>query len=358
MEVPALPEAKLAEQWYFEWLSSDGKRALLRRIDSRARSSFEAKIVDVETGASVEEAALEDLEAVGEMARGLRGGKDLHELDAKLAEPALGEDLVRGAAMTTSFPFGSCGRFSAATNAIAFNAGDWIYLADKTGHVKTRVADVASYDPRFTPDGKNLLFRRANGKFDHWLAKYELFVMPSDQSAPPRALEGTAGARDRIVIDYERKTATVVASHEPFVKTCALSIGLRPPFAVKRMACLDGGEQLSDSVLSPKGRWVALTTHKPRSDGQGLTFRLRVASLATGKIVLDEPSPPGLLVRAISDSGILVESGGDDALIVDVPKKKRRTRNFDPGHRAYFRGASELVYVDGSSVAVADLARK
>lgn len=54
---------------------------------------------------------------------------------------------------------------------------------------------------------------------------------------------------------------------------------------------------------------------------------------------------------------LLVESGADGALVVDVPGKKRRARDFEVGHRAFFRNARELVYVRGASVAVADLSR-
>ena len=71
--------------------------------------------------------------------------------------------------------------------AIAFDAGDWLYIADDTGRVRRRLVEEAAYDPRFTPDGKHLFFRRITGTVDVF-AKYELFVVPSDLSAPPRAL--------------------------------------------------------------------------------------------------------------------------------------------------------------------------
>ena len=61
--------------------------------------------------------------------------------------------------------------------------------------MKKRLAPEATYDPRFTPDGKNLLFRRATGKVDGVFAKYELFIVPADLSSPARLLAGTAGAR-------------------------------------------------------------------------------------------------------------------------------------------------------------------
>jgi hypothetical protein len=353
MPAPAPPP----ERWFFEWLSNDGKRALLRRIDGRALSPMQTRVVDVDTGAMLEDAPLEELGHLPPTTLGSGATTTmLAELDRRLGERELGADLMRGAKITRAFPFGSCGRFSAAPrgDAIAFNAGDWIYVADEAGRVRKRVSQEAAYDPRFTPDGKHLLFRRASGRVDGVFAKYELFVVPSDLSASPRSLRGTAGARDRFVIDAQGKSAVAIASHEPQIKTCALSVALRPPFSVKKLACLDGAEPLVDAVLSPKGRWAAMTTQRDKK------WHLRVVSLQTGKVVLDEPAQTGLVIRAISDDGLLVQSGPRGVIVDDVRANSRRRREVDVdlGHRGFFRSASELVFVRGSSVAVVDLAER
>lgn len=353
MPAPAAPP----ERWYFEWLSRDGKRALLRRIDGRALSPMQTRVVDVDTGAMVEEAPLEEL---GRLPSQTLGGDAKQtdgittELDAFLRTPAFSADLLEAAQLASAFPFGSCSRFSAgATGAIAFNAGDWIYVADKTGKVKKRLTSEASYDPRFTPDGRHLLFRRVAGKIDRVLARYELFVVPSDLSSPPRAIPGTAGARDRFVVDADNKSAIAIASHEPQLATCAISVGLKPPFATKKLGCLAGGEPVVDSVLSPRGKWAAITTQRPHDQ----KWHLRVLSLPTAKVVLDEPAEVGFVIRAISDEGVLVQSGPRGVLIDDVQKHTRRRHDadIDLGHRGFFRNAHELVYVKGASVAVLDL---
>lgn len=319
---------------------------------------MQTRVVDVESGAMVEEAPLEEL---GRLPSQTLGGDAKQtdgittELDAFLRTPAFSADLLEAAQLAGTFPFGSCSRFSAAgtTGAIAFNAGDWIYVADKTGKVKKRLASEASYDPRFTPDGKHLFFRRVSGKIDKVLAKYELFVVPSDLSAPPRALPGTAGARDRFVVDADNKNALAIASHEPQLKTCAISVGLRPPFLTKKLACLDGGEPVVDSVLSPHGKWAAITTQRL----QDQKWHLRVVTLPAGKVVLDEPAESGFVIRAISDEGVLVQSGPRGMLVDDVQKHTRRRHDvdLDIGHRGFFRSANELVYVKGASVVVLDL---
>ncbi len=347
--------------WHFEWLSPDGRRALLRRVDGGARGTFDARVVDVDSGDEVDQAALEEVAKLPLTTLGKKPA-DARDLDALLAAPAFGEDLVRGAELAVPFPFGSCGRFSAApkARAIAFNAGDWLYVADENGHVKKRVADVAAYDPRFTPDGKSLLFRRATGKIDKVSTGYEMFVVPADLSQSPRALAGTAGVRDGVVTDEAGKVAIALASHEPQVKTCALGILLRAPFAVKRLGCLDGGEQLVESAMSPHGKWLAAVT-TPREKAAGTkrrAFRLRAISLETGKVLLDEPAQPGLNLRAISDAGVLALSRLGETVVVDVPGKTRRTKNVDVGLRAQFRSASELVFVRGATVAVLDVGER
>lgn len=362
---PEEPAPPYPGHWYFEWLSQDGHRALLRRLDGDARSTLQTRVVDVDTGKTLVDDTFPELGKLPSATIGRRPN-EVAELMGRLAAPAFADDLVRGAAIAEEFPFGSCGRISASMQAtrggaVAFNAGDWLYVATSNGHVHKRLTTQAAYDPRFTPDGKHLLFRRATGMLDKARAKYELFVVSTDLSSAPILLPGTAGTRDRIAMDSERGLATIVASQEPHIKTCALSIGLRAPFAVKKLACLDGGEQFVDSTLSPNGRWAAVTTQKSAKDAPaGFAWRLRVVSLGTGKVALDEPAEPGLIVRAISDSGLLVQSGPRGVVIDDVDARTRRTlaRPVELGHRGFFRGATELVVVRGGSVAVVDLAKE
>lgn len=378
IEEPAIVETTVAkappqsqeppELWYFEWLSQDGKRALLRRLDANAKSVFQARIVDVDTGSTIEEESLDEL---GRVPTPGHSG-DGTDLDTLFESSAFAADLVRGAQVSNAFPFGTLGRFSAAPNgnAIAFNAGDALFVADKSGAVKKRLAAEAAYDPRFTPDGKHILFRRATGKLDKVFAKYELFAVPADLSAPPKVIPGTAGTRDRFVETADGSAAIAIASHEPHIKTCALSVGLRPPFNVKKLACLEGGEELVESVLSPKGKWAALTTQtevadesssKPERNAKRFTkshhWRLRVVSLKTGKVDLDETAQTGLSLHAISDTGVLVQSGPAGIVVDDVEKKIHHTlgHEIDLGYRGFFRGAHELVFVRGASVGVADL---
>lgn len=347
--------------WYFEWLSSDGKRALLRRLDGEARATLQTRVVDVESKRVLAEDTFPELGKLPIATIGRRQS-EVAELMGRLAAPTFTDDLVRGAGMAEDFPFGSCGRLSTSVQggAIAFDAGDWLYVADGRGHVQKRLGTQAAYDPRFTPDGKNLLFRGATGTIDKVRAKYELFVVPTDLSSGPRLLAGTAGVRDRFGFDAEGGVAIAVASQEPQVKTCVLSIGLKSPFAVKKLACLDGGEQFVDSTLSPSGRWAAITTQKAAKDSpSGFEWRLRAVSLTNGKVALDQPAEPGLMVRAISDAGLLVQSGGADRVVLDdLATKTKRTLEhpLELGHRGFFRSATELVVVRGGSVGVVDLA--
>ena len=286
-----------------------------------------------------------------------------------LASPAFGRDILKGGRIAGTFPFGACGRLAAASNAnaIAFDAGDWLYIADETGRVRRRLVEEAAYDPRFTVDGKNLLFRRATGSIDGF-AKYEVFVVPSDLSAPPRAIPGTAGMRDRFVAHPDGQSAVAVASHPRggpgAPDTCVVSLSLKAPYAVKKLACIDGTEQVVESVISPKGKWAALSTkkrveataHEPRH----VEWRVRVVSLTTGKVMRDEPELSGLGIRAISDSGLLVQSGTAGVVVTDVPAKKWRKldRAVDLGYRGFFRDDHELVYVVGPTVELVDVSKE
>jgi len=365
------------EHWYFEALSSDGRRALLRQLDPKNRATFHIRVVDVDSGRTLEETALPEL---AKIPASTIGGKptELAELEWMLASPAFGRDIIKGSHLAGSFPFGACGRLAATRSgaAIAFDAGDWLYVADDTGRVRRRLVEEAAYDPRFTADGKHLLFRRATGTVDMF-AKYELFVVPSDLSTPPRALPGTAGMRDRFVAHPDGQTAFAVASQSRgpsrsrateasrATDTCVVSLSLRAPFATKKLACLDGAEQLVESVISPKGKWAALSTKKRVDSGASATdgdarrvqWRLRVVSLTNGKVMRDEPEPPGLAIRAISDSGLLVQSGSHGIIVTDVPAKQSREidRPIDLGYRGFFRNDTDLVYVSGRAVGVLDV---
>jgi len=347
--------------WYFEALSTDGHRALLRELDPTSRATFHVRVVDVDSGQDVEEVALPELAHVPSTTLG-GPATDIAQLEWMLASPSFARDIARGAAVARSFPFGACGRL-AAGRGIAFDAGDWLYFADEEGKVRGRVADEAAYDPRFSPDGKFVFFRKASGTEQGLFASYELFVAPADGSAPPRAIPGTAGVRDRFYAHPDGSTATAVSSRVVATgksETCVVAVGLRPPFGARRITCLDGAEHLVESVVSPKGKWAAISTKKRGDDPtKRVLWRLRVVSLATGKVVRDEPEPPGLGIRAISDNGLLVQSGALGAVVTDVPARTWRPLDKSPelGHRGFFRNERELVVLRDGAVAVVDVTK-
>lgn len=370
-EAPA-PPAPPPAHWYFESLSVDGKRALLRELDPAARTAFHARVVEVDSGATLDDVALPEL---AKIPAATIGGQptELAQLEWMLASPAFAREIARGAQTAQAFPFGACGRLAASKGGavVSFDAGDWLYVADEGGRVRRRLVDEAAYDPRFTPDGKFLLFRRAVSGSGG--TQYELFLTPSDLSSPPQRIPGTAGMRDRFVATPDGERAIAVSSvprnpkdlaNHGSPETCVVSVGLKVPFATKRLACLEGSEQLVESVISPKGKWAAISTKRRTETRDGaaaprVDWRLRVVSLATGKTVRDEPDVPGLGIRAISDSGQLVLSGALGIVVHDVPAKKWRTidKPIDLGYRGFFRTDKELVYVRGGAAAVLDVTR-
>jgi hypothetical protein len=334
-------------QWHFEALSLDGKHALLRKLDAEMRSAFDVRVVEVGSGTVIDDAKLEELARVP---ASTIGGKpaELQQLDWMLVSHAFEEDIARGAAIASRFPFGACGRLAASPSAISFDAGDWLYVADTNGRVRQRLVDEAAYDPRFSPDGKWLFFRRATGH-DKLFAHYEMFVSPADMSAPPKLIAGTAGMHDHFVSDGKNAYAL---STQVGAETCFVSLALKPPFATKKLACVDGDERVVESVISPKGKWAAVVTRAHIAHD----WHLRVLSLTTGKAIRDEAEAPGLALRAISDSGLLVESGSRGVVISDVNGTARLLEKpIDLGSRGYFKSDTELVYENEGSVSVLDL---
>src|SRR5262249_4941391 len=160
------------------------------------------------------------------------------------------------------------------------------------------------------------------------------------------------GVRGRMAVAADGKSAVTIAVRDAPLETCFLSVTLRAPFTTKKLACVGTGEDLVDSALSPTGKYVAVTTQN--RVGSDRAWGLRVVALPAGKVVLDEPDQPGLVVRAISDTGLLVRSGAAGFVVQDVPAKKKRTLDIDIdiGQRGFFRSGSELVYVAGREVAV------
>ncbi len=374
-EPPRLPP----ERWYLEHLAINGRHALLRRVDATGRSTVQTRIVDLDTGSVLEEVNMPELGKFPGATIGMPA-KEVAKLDAMLATPRFADDLMRAGHVAHRFPFGTCGRLAASPNttSVAFNAGDWVYVADGTGRMKKKLVQAAAYDPAFSPDGKYLFFRHASGAKERAFTKYELFVMPADLSQPPRALAGTAGVRERFAATTDATSAVGITSHEPTIRTCVLGVGLRPPFAVKRLACIDGGEPLVESVVSPKGRWAALTTASVAAEARDVLtnpsrapndakakqrafhiprFRLRVVSLATGAVAMDVAAEPGYSLRAISDAGIVVRSGVRGVLVHDVPRKssKEVQTTVDLGDRAIFRNEHELVFVHDNTVQSVDV---
>src|SRR4051812_15210842 len=90
---PPAPEPRPPESWFFESLSRDGKRALLRRLDVEWRAMFHARVVEVDTGRTLDEARLD---ALAKLPVETVGASSSPELESLLKEPAVEDDLVHG----------------------------------------------------------------------------------------------------------------------------------------------------------------------------------------------------------------------------------------------------------------------
>ena len=58
---PPEPARVPLERWYLEHLATNGRHALLRRVDASGRSTVQTRIVDLETGSVLEEVNMPEL---------------------------------------------------------------------------------------------------------------------------------------------------------------------------------------------------------------------------------------------------------------------------------------------------------
>lgn len=363
--------------WFLRNMTRDGKHALLERNDSSsgAKHHVHFRVVEVATNKVIDDLDLEHIAALPRETMDDGGRVRSHSLDKTLHTAEVAADLARAAKAFGRFPFGSAGRIAASSDGsvVAFNAGDWIYVADGKGVVKKRVADQASYRPRFSPDGKWLFFDKMTGPLDKVVSKYETFVVASDLSTPPRRLEGTAEMREAVTLASDN-TLRGVVSAEPTIKSCLVTIAMTPPHAVKKGPCFEPPNgSLVGFVISPNGAWAGITSARDTNEedpssktrypdggiklGKKQAWSTRILRASDGKtFTIDDK--PGKPLFAINDEGLVVRTQILHAIHVDdVPNGKHRelaSREFFGGIPV-FRTAKELVYETAGTVRVFDV---
>lgn len=324
--------------WLVHRLSADGKRALQYELSDGHATRY--RVVAVDTNAIESDLALPVMSTLPLQTLG--DERPAVKLDVDRAE--LRDEVLEVAALVRGFPLGSGHRIAATPDGgyAAFNGGDWLFTAQADRAVE-QVADEASYNPWFTPDGKTLLFHRENGLVDGVVGKYEVFATSSDGREQPRRIAGTAGVHGHFALS-PKSGVRVIVSSEPQIKTCVVEIALAKPNRAKRLGCLPGGERVVHCVLSPSGARVACDTVKVLAPDKRV-FRARAMEVETGKIEIDRAGD-GHGVSAISDDGLLVLRGPTELVTVDA-----RGREKVLAARAVlftqFRSATELV-IEGS----------
>jgi hypothetical protein len=360
--------------YLLESVTEDGKRALLLELASMP-NQLHYRVVDVDTSAVAADLPLTALSTLPLETLADAGGT-VREIDDLVKSPAVADDLKKAAPWLAAFPLGAGGRVAAhASLGIAFNGGDWVYLADPDGHTKLQLSKAASYAPWFSPDGKLVFTRRLHGSLDGVEGRYVLYGASVDGKSPAREIPATAALRDGFALEPDARAVRVVASFEPKVKTCVVRVELTPPFVTKQQACLDDREELVDARLSTHGAWATfLTTKQLAEDDPGAVmvmpdgsrkpmkkkaFRFRVVDVETGRVAFDGARPTGTLV-AISDAGLAVFSAPDGVTLFDAATKtsKKLANPLDLGLFGRFRNDRELVFVSGDTASVVDLSKQ
>lgn len=362
----ATPFVDTGETWFLQGLSNDGKRALLRYDKNHEPEVFRLRVVEVDTNVLVEDTLFVQLSKLPFQGP---GDDQVKSVDALLRTSAFEADLVDAARVIGAFPMGALERFAVAPDGsgMAFNVGDWVYVADGKGKVGRRVADVSTYDPWFTPDAKHLFVWRINGQLDDIGSRYDIFVTPAHGAAPLHMVPRTTEMRVPLVLGDGPKAITV-ASHEPKVKTCVLSMDLAPPFKVVPVACIEGVKAagyLSDAYvsfqISPHGRWVSFSTGTVReANGQReIDLMLSVVRVADGKVVYrtKEPAP----VYAVGDEGqVILHPEFNRIVVLDATTGTRRAlaRTFQLPQGSQLRNERELVILRGERLEVVDITKE
>ena len=371
---PPQKPAEAGRLYHFSDLSRDGKRALLYTTDfdpNQPKRAQRFRVVKVDSGeveADIDVPALSalPLETVAD------DGGQQRSVDGQLKDPSLVKELAQMAKLLSGFSLGVSHRMAAAPDGslIAFNAGDWLYLADhKT--VLRRLDQRVAYRPIFSPDGTRLFYERLNGTLDGVVGRYEVFVAdPSQPSRPALLIAGATAPRDTMVYVAEREAFFLIASHPPEVQTCLLALPVKPPHSVEKLYCAEAKEELSDAAISPKGRYLLLKTHwrteedDPRStiiqpDGskklaKKLAWRTRIVDVGKKKVLVDETESQGHAL-AVNDAGVAVVERPPVLQAIDATSGKRWTvdERKPPGGvvtGGVFRTPAELVFArDGSA---------
>ena len=356
------------ESWFMRTLSHDGKRALLREL-ANDHKKIRYRVIAVDTNTIETDLELPQLSTLPLETLTDDGAK---RRDVNLKLPELTEELKKAAQVLEDFPTGFGDRIAASPDGkhVAFNAGDWIFVATD-GVVTTQLSKEASYYPWFSPDGNALFFHRYTGTLDGVEGKYELFVTSPDGKAKPKKLANSAGLRESFVLTGTG-AARFVVTNEPHVRTCAVEVSLTPPHATKKLGCLKDKEDVMSCVMSPAGKYVACrssreldeldpnsttTINGKKRPNKKLAFRTRAFEADTGKVTFDG-DPIGSL-SAISDDGVMIILGRGDTIETFDVKGQQKTipRQGYVSLFTLFRNAKELVIEMGGDVSVIDVTK-
>jgi hypothetical protein len=353
--------------WFAENMTSDGAHVLLSE-HKELPSQLHFHLVEVATN-KVEA----DLDLTGVSALPLETVDDdggVHKLEAALDTAEIRADLQTIGPVLARFPLGATNRIAAAPDGkhVAFNVGDWLYVADD-GKVVRRLSAESSYHPWFSPDGKSLLYSRLNGTIDGVEGKYELYATSVDGKRPAHELPATAGIRDGFAFSSPT-SVRVVVSAEPKIHTCVIEVSLVAPYKTTKLACLPDGEQVMECVLSPAGTWLACNTTKELAEldpnttttANGKTthdhkrqYRTRTLEVASGKVVIDKLDTAS--VSAVSDGGLLVLSGRELSTMAPNGAVRVLPTHGDVSLFAHFRSPTQLVTESEGTLGVLDVSK-
>ncbi|MBX3160706.1 MAG: hypothetical protein KF773_32370 [Deltaproteobacteria bacterium] len=332
--------------WHLQAVSKDRTRALLWAL----RGGRPARLRIVEIATNKIDVDLE-LPALTRVVEGDERGIAAAELPAELRQVA---------SALVPFPLGAGGKIAVGPDGkrVAFNADRWIYATPDPAAPPVRVAaGPAAYTPWFTPDGKNLIFRRHVGRFPNGNGRYELAVTSSDGKSAVQRLAGTEEPWE-VFRTPDARTVRVYGTYAPYLRTCVGDIELAAPFTVTRRACLDGNDKILECKWSPSGGKLACRSGFEIAYWPVFFHRLRVMDAVTGALSLDRSwigLEPGPWPIAVADSGaVAVRKDLTTPALERIDPAGRSKLFATPSYTGEFVDDTHLVVLEGDRFRVID----
>lgn len=287
-------------------VTRDGKRALVRFHDmhgSIAPPPF--RWIDIATNTMIDEWTLPALHGLPIETMN-EGASPTIRSNPALTTPALEADIVKHATALLSLDVATDERFAVSPNAVVFNVGDWLNVADPhTGKVGARLSSDASYYPQITKSGAFVVYSREQGLLDGVVGNYMPFIAPLPGGAPSRRLEVRDVDGEAMRISPDGIYLYVQSGHELPENGCLVRVTLAAPSPTKKLFCVPAGDRIDGVRFSPSRTFAVVMARTGRVGPVRSTW----IHLPDGAKMGDLQLGIGFHVATVDDLGVGIAGG-------------------------------------------------